>query len=101
MPSIHVVLLRPKPGIPESRVEAMLQSVRDIRKYVPGLLDVRCGKNEHVDRIRFTHCIIVIGENDAALQAYRKHPLHEPIGKEFVEIEEDSVGCDILDNCAQ
>jgi len=98
MPAIHIALLRAKGEVSNERVEAMLQSVREIRKHVPGLSDVRCGRNEHPDRARFTHCIIVTAENSAAIQEYRSHPLHEPIAREFAEIEEDSVGCDIMDN---
>ena len=97
MPAFHVVLLSAKSHIPEERVNGMLQALRDIRSHVPGLLDVKCGKNKHADSHRFPYCIVVIGEDEAAIERYRRHPLHGPIAEEFVQIELDSGGCDFTD----
>jgi heme-degrading monooxygenase HmoA len=97
MPAIHIALLRAKTTIPEERVETMLNSVRALRGEIRGLIDVWCGRNTHADADRFSHCIVVVAEDEEAISRYRRHPSHEPIANEFIAIEEDSVGCDIID----
>ena len=98
MPHTHIAMFRCREGIEIARIEAMLKLVRDIKVHIPGILDIRCGQNQHRNNKGYTHCITVVGLDAETLDIYRKHPLHEPIVAEYGAIVEESVACDFIDD---
>ncbi len=94
----HIAMFRCKEGVETSRIDAMLQLIRNIKGQIPEISDIRCGQNQHRNNKGYTHCITVVGRDARTLEFYRKHPLHEPIVAEYKAIVEDSVACDFLDD---
>jgi Stress responsive A/B Barrel Domain len=95
--SIHIAIFKWKEGTSEEEVEEMLAVIRDLRTKVPGVRDIRCGKNYHRAAQGFTHGVVVFADDRAALQAYRNHPDHLRVAPTFEILELDGIGFDFDD----
>ena len=94
---VHIAIYRWKPGTPSDEVSEALDQVRELRAKVPGVLDIRCGENFSRWNEGYTHAIVVLGEDRAALDAYRAHPDHESVAARIEAIEEAGIGIDFED----
>jgi len=97
MTTIHIAIFKWKPGTDEAKVDQALSLVRDLRRKVPDIIDIRCGKNYHRASQGFTHGVVVIGKNQAALKAYREHPDHTEVAPIIEAMELDGIGFDFDD----
>lgn len=72
----HMVWARFHEGVSEAEKESFLQAVRDFDGSVPGILDIKAGKNftDHSDG--YTHGWTITFECREALVAYGSHPSH-------------------------
>jgi len=61
---------------------------------VPGLLGISCATNESKYSKGYTHVILVRGKDQAAINAYRAHPLHKDIARQIDSMEDHGIGVD-------
>jgi heme-degrading monooxygenase HmoA len=94
---IHVAIYQWKDGTDPEQVRASLAKVKAVRDRVPGLLGIFVGENTSKYSEGYTHAIVVVGEDQAALDAYRKDSLHEEAAHELDAIEQVGVGVDFAD----
>ena len=98
--NVHVAIYEWKPGTPESLVEQLLLGIADIEKSIEGL-QIYVGKNTSRYGEGYTHAIVVVGPDQAAIDAYRQHPDHVRLAHEIDAIEERGVGVDIANRFAE
>lgn len=91
---IHIALFKWKSGTTIKQVLKTLKKVQELKNKVDGITDIFFGENYHKESKGFTHGVVVIAENQKALDAYRKHPDHAVVAQEIEKIEEDGLGCD-------
>lgn len=94
---IHVALFKWKPGVRAKAVQQAMSDVRALKYKVDGIVDIRCGKNFSPWNEGFTHALVVLAQNKAALEAYRNHPDHKVIAKNIEAMDGGSIGIDIED----
>ena len=90
----HIALFRWKKEVPQEEIDRVMQSIRDLKRSVPNLIDLQCGENFSKWNEGYTHAVVVTVKNKEVLDAYRKHPAHVPVGKRVEELEEHSIGID-------
>jgi hypothetical protein len=95
--NIHVALFKWKDGTSRSAVEAALDEVRSVSRRVPGLRGIYCGPNTSKWSQGFTDAVVVVGESQAAIDAYRADTVHQHAAKLIEEMELDGIGIDFID----
>jgi hypothetical protein len=76
MPVNHHVWIKFRPDVPAAVVDEIVAELRALRGAVPGILDLNIGRN-FTDRANgYTHGLMVILQDKAALAAYAPHPAH-------------------------
>jgi ureidoacrylate peracid hydrolase len=78
----HVVLVKVKPGTPQERIDAMVAGYNSMKNVIPELLSWSMGENVRGDS-EYTHVMVAVLEDQAALQRYTSHPLHEQVSREL------------------
>ncbi|MDQ2972986.1 MAG: Dabb family protein [bacterium] len=63
---------------------------------VPGIVEIITGENTSKYGEGYTHVILVRGENQAALDAYRAHPDHAKVAETIEAMEEHGSGVDFV-----
>jgi len=94
---IHLALFRWKKGTSEKKIKEALQKVKSLCKKCKGVKAIYCGKNFHSEAKGFTHGVVVLADNQEALDAYRQHPDHKDVAQEISAMEEDGLGFDFED----
>ena len=94
---VHVAIYKWKPGTSPASIDNALAKVKEVRNRVPGLLGIFVGPNTSKYGEGYTHAIVVIGEDGAALAAYRKDSLHEEAAAEIDSMEDAGIGVDLTD----
>ncbi len=94
---IHIALFRWKENTTTQEINDALLSVKALENKCPGVKSIHCGKNFHKEAKGFTHGIVVLAENQNALDGYRQHPDHKFIAQKIEAIEEDGIGFDFQD----
>ncbi|MGW5565815.1 Dabb family protein [Streptomyces tendae] len=83
---IHVSSMRLKPHVSEAAINQVFQALQAIPRDVPGVLEVRCGRNVSRHAGDHSHVVFVRAEDDEALEAYRAHPDHRAM-RDSVDVE--------------
>lgn len=91
---VHVALYMWKSGTTQERILKTLKKVQELKNEIDGITDIFVGKNYHKESKGFTHGVVVIANNQTALDSYRKHPNHSIVAHEIEKIEEDGLGFD-------
>jgi len=94
---IHTALFTWKPGTSDTQLREILDLLKELNA-IPGIVSIYCGKNEHKESKGYTHGVVVVAETREALDAYRKHPLHDEIVALIEPIEKDGLGFDFEDH---
>lgn len=92
--NIHVAIFRWKPNVTEADIDAALRDVAALQPKIPGIIEISCGKNVSQYSDGYTHVVLVRGENEAAIDAYRKHPDHVTVAKRIDAMEDHGIGVD-------
>ena len=71
-----------------------MQNIRKLKNKIHGLIDIMCGENFSKYAEGFTHAVVVLAENRAALETYRNHPAHRIVAEEIEKMEEHGIGID-------
>ncbi|MBN4051402.1 Dabb family protein [bacterium AH-315-M05] len=91
---IHIAIFQWKKGTLESQINEALQEVRDLQHKIFGIKAIYCGKNFSKWAKNYTHGIVVLAENQKALDRYRNHPDHQSVASKIEFMEQDGIGVD-------
>jgi quinol monooxygenase YgiN len=83
----HIVLIRFRPEVTESRVGTLFAELREIEEKVPGLLSITAGRSESPEQMErgYMHGFVVDFEDWEGLAAYQEHPDHRRLGGKLVD----------------
>lgn len=82
----HIVVMKVRPGVPASQVEAMLAAMDRLPLEVPGVKNWSLGKNLNPGYPDNHYAIVCEFEDLAALELYSDHPYHVRIKKEHTPL---------------
>jgi len=72
----HIVWMRFKDNVSRARVDGHLTALASLKDRVPGISELTLGEN-FTDRANgYTHGLVVVFEDKAALEVYATHPRH-------------------------
>jgi hypothetical protein len=91
---VHIALFSWKPEVDPEAIQKAFDDVKALKDAVPGLIDIRCGKNFSRWAEGYTHAVIVLAQNKDALEAYRVHPDHAEVAQRIEAMESKSLGVD-------
>ena len=94
---IHIALYAWKQESTTEAIDRAIAEVRALKKKVPGLIDVRCGKNYSKWNEGYTHAFVVLAKDQKALDDYRNHPDHVKVAGIIDKMESKSIGIDFED----
>lgn len=82
----HIVLIRFRPDVDETRIAALFDDLRALCGHLPGVLSLAAGRSESPEKIErgYMHGFTVDVADWAALAAYQEHPEHRRIGAALV-----------------
>lgn len=92
--NIHIALYKWNEGITLEQISEALEEVEALASKVPGILDIVTGVNTSKYGEGYTHAILVRGENQTAIDAYRNHPDHAKVAAIIESIEDKGIGVD-------
>lgn len=81
MPVKHIVLLKFRADVPPARVDAHLRALLTLKEHVPGVLAIDLGANFTDRAFGYTHGVVVVLADKAALAAYGPHPYHQQVAQ--------------------
>lgn len=93
---IHIAIFKWKSDVIESEIEKTFKEIKQLEKKIPGVQSIYCGVNYSKWAQGFTHGVVVIAENQEALDSYRTHPDHEIIANKVDSMEENGIGIDFV-----
>ncbi len=82
----HIVWVRFKPGIGDSRIAEHMANLMSLPDRVPGIVSLRLGENFTDRADGYTHGMIITFHDRAGLYTYAAHPEHVPVA--------DALECD-------
>lgn len=91
----HIALYKFKDSVTEQNISDALTLVKSLQPKIPGILETSAGLNTSQYNEGYTHVILVRGESQAAIDAYRAHPDHMAVAALLKAMEEKSVGVDL------
>lgn len=91
----HMVWFKFKPEVSEDRIDDLMQQLEALQGVVPGILEIRTGKNFTQRSQGHTHALVVILESKAALEAYGPHAAHQKVVAQLREVTESILALDI------
>ncbi len=92
--NVHIALYKWKPDVALEEVEQALAELESLATKVPGIVEISTAKNTSKYSEGYTHVILVRGNDQAAIDAYRAHPDHSKVADQLVTIEEHAIGVD-------
>lgn len=94
---LHIVLFRWKPDTSEEQVEEAHRRLRELKRLIPGILEIHCGRNFSERGQGFETVLFVRFKDREALNAYLPHPAHRAVVEEAIQpIRESSLAVDIV-----
>ena len=89
----HVVLIRPRAGLPADRLDAIMAELRGLKAEIPGILAIEAGPNTSPEGLgQGFACGFTVDFADAgARDAYLPHPAHQRVGGMIVDAALDGV----------
>ncbi len=91
---VHIALYKWKSGTTPEQIIQALKKVQALKNKIDGVEDIFVGENFHKESKGFTHGVVVIADNQNALDEYRNHSSHTIVSREIEEIEADGLGFD-------
>lgn len=83
----HIVLVRFRSDVPESRIKEIFDDLHSIEGTIPGLCAVHSGRSESPEAIErgYMHGFTADFSGWDALAAYQEHPDHKRVGAALVD----------------
>ena len=91
---IHIALFKWKNTVRKDEIDKALKDVAKLKTKIPGIIDIKYGKNFSKHSKGLTHAVVVTAKNRNALQAYREHPDHIIVAEKINKMEENGIGVD-------
>lgn len=92
--NIHIALYKWKDTAREEEIKTALAKVKSLAKKVPGIIEISTGENTSKYSEGYTHVILVRGESQEAIDAYRRHPDHAEVAQKIESMEDRGIGAD-------
>lgn len=92
--NVHIALYKWKPGVSDSDIDQALHDVEALADKVPGIEEISTAENTSKYSEEYTHVILVRGNTQAAIDAYRAHPDHAKVAEQIEAMEESGIGID-------
>ena len=82
----HIVLLKLKEGVGEDKAKALIDGLNELKKAIPGMLDVSGGYNNSPEgkSSGFNYGFIVKFKDSASRDVYVPHPEHVKLAQTLV-----------------
>jgi len=82
----HIVLLKLKEGVGEDKAKALIAGLNELKKAIPGMLDVSGGYNSSPEgkSSGFNYGFIVKFKDSASRDGYVPHPEHVKLAQTLV-----------------
>ncbi len=82
----HIVLVKFRPEIDPTAIEAIFADLHRIKTALPGVLSITSGRSESPERIErgYMHGFVADFADWDALAAYQAHPDHKRVGAALV-----------------
>ena len=90
----HIAIFKWKKGVKKSEIEKAMKGVRNLKRKILGIVEIRCGESFSKHSKGFSHVVVVTAKSKAALEAYRNHPDHVKVAEKIESMEEDEIGID-------
>jgi hypothetical protein len=94
MTYVHVALFAWKHDVQQSDIDRVMSEVASLQDKVPGVLEIFAGENHSKYSEGYSHVVMVRGESQEAIDAYRSHPDHVKVAAEIDSYELKGVGVD-------
>lgn len=91
---VHFAVYRWKDGSPIAEIERGFGELCRMGTDVPGIRLVSWGVNDSEFSKGYTHAMAIVGDDMAAVRAYRELARNHPIAKVMRDCEEDGIGAD-------
>jgi len=91
---VHIALFRWKDSATQEAIATALATIESLASKVPGIVEIVCRKNESKYAEGYTHVVMVRGESQEAIDAYRAHPDHVLAARQIESIEDRGIGVD-------
>ena len=95
---VHIAIYKWKPDALRDDIDGALAKVRSVTDRVAGLKAIYCGVNTSKWNQGFMDGIVVIGETQEAIDAYRADDVHEEAARLIEGMELDGIGIDFVDS---
>ena len=99
MPTRHIVLVKVKPGTPDSQVAEAFDALAALKGIIPGLLSFSAGPNTSPEArtLGFTHGFVMDFRDAAARDTYLPHPKHQEAAAHLRAIRDPDNGVLVFD----
>jgi uncharacterized protein (DUF1330 family) len=84
-PVVHTVLFQFKAEASAAQVAGLMKSIGQLNKTIPGILQVSSGENFSERSKGYTHAVVMIFDNAAALKTFYVHPEHQRLIREQIK----------------
>jgi hypothetical protein len=91
----HIVLLQPKIEVTDDQIMTALDHVKALQKAIPGIVDVRAGKNRSNYHQGYTYGFVMQFSDAEHFKAYAPHPAHQMVSEELQHICQKIIDFDI------
>jgi hypothetical protein len=89
----HIVLLKARPEVTETQIDAIFAELSAIKAKLPGVLAIHAGRSASPEKIErgYLHGFTVDFVDWQALAAYQDHPDHRQVGSALVAAAEGGI----------
>jgi heme-degrading monooxygenase HmoA len=92
--NVHIALYKWKSNVSEEEISQALRDVEALAPKVPGIIEISTAKNLSKYSEGYSHVILVRGNTQAAIDAYRAHPDHVAVADKIDSMEDQGIGVD-------
>jgi hypothetical protein len=99
----HMILFRPRPGLPPADLEALVSAIERALKEIPGIAGSRVGERLKIGREYesrniqdFPYAAFLEFETEQDLRTYLDHPAHQELGRRFYQTAEAALAFDFV-----
>jgi heme-degrading monooxygenase HmoA len=82
----HIVLLKFREDVVESAKQEVIQLLRGLKAEIPGIVELRCGRNFSTRSQGYDVGLIVRFTDQVAADAYQPHPAHQAAIRRMEEL---------------
>ncbi len=94
MTFVHVAAFAWKESATADEITSAMARVAALQEKVPGVIEIWAGPNSSRYAEGYTHVVMVRGESQEAIDAYRAHPDHQSVAADIDAMEERGIGID-------